>query len=663
MPELIEILQSIGETTLEMLWLPVLIWTIIAISITWILRSINSIPPVYQYHSRVALLLALPVGLAGSYLTGFIGNAAGNTETAAAKFIVVQSPLTATATSSASEPALSTALSDPVLWTGILNVILAMGALYLLSLLIINVVRLRSFGQHLTFRTVREIPELKNYLSAGQLDKYGNTLVAFSTVTHIPFTFGWLKTRIVLPSDMKKSHDRFAMAVQHELMHIKHRDYLLNGILLIIKSIFWFHPLVHYLHRSGQDFREITCDSEVLSENRFSKKKYAALLFELAQREKISNKFAMSMAVNPSTLKKRIQQMNEQRSPASRFRSSFFLTLMTAGVVILSMACTDIQEGGITNTEVEQVQADIYNKSDEDTKPLFVINGEIVEDDKYSRVMISRIKTKYIKYIQVYKDQDAIDRYGEAGKNGVVEIELIDRETAFSDLKPPPPPAPGTASSGTDSVDSNQAAPPPPEETFFVAVEEMPELEDGLASIQKEIRYPQEAREAGVEGRVIVQFIVNEQGEVENPEVIRGIGAGCDEEALRVVKQAKFKPGKQRGQPVRVQYSLPIIYRLQSENTGTQSSSAELEQMEVNESKMEIRDLEVSDDGTVNGYIYDREKNKPLPGVNVIVESTTIGTSTAQDGKFTLNNLQKGNQQLILSYIGYTGAKVPINVK
>lgn len=112
--------------------------------------------------------------------------------------------------------------------------------------------------------------------------------------------------------------------------------------------------------------------------------------------------------------------------------------------------------------------------------------------------------------------------------------------------------------------------PPPPEEDeggeedFFVAVEQMPELIGGLGELQKKINYPERARKAGIEGRVIIQFIVTEDGNVEDPEVIRGIGGGADEEALRVVKQAKFKPGQQRGNPVRVQYSLPIIFQLQN---------------------------------------------------------------------------------------------------
>lgn len=121
------------------------------------------------------------------------------------------------------------------------------------------------------------------------------------------------------------------------------------------------------------------------------------------------------------------------------------------------------------------------------------------------------------------------------------------------------------------NLDEPLEMPPPPqeqkkedEEDFFVAVEQMPELKGGLAALQQKINYPEMARKAGIEGRVIIQFIVTEEGNVENPRVIRGIGGGCDDEALRVVKQAKFTPGRQRGKAVRVQYSLPIVFRLQN---------------------------------------------------------------------------------------------------
>ena len=109
--------------------------------------------------------------------------------------------------------------------------------------------------------------------------------------------------------------------------------------------------------------------------------------------------------------------------------------------------------------------------------------------------------------------------------------------------------------------------PPPPEEEedepeIFVIVEQMPEPIGGIAAIQADVKYPEIARKAGVEGRVFLQFVVNEQGNVEDVVVSRGIGAGCDEEAVRAVSEAKFTPGEQRGKPVKVRMSLPITFKL-----------------------------------------------------------------------------------------------------
>lgn len=118
---------------------------------------------------------------------------------------------------------------------------------------------------------------------------------------------------------------------------------------------------------------------------------------------------------------------------------------------------------------------------------------------------------------------------------------------------PPAPPAPKKAE-----------VKEPEEPEVFIAVEEMPELIGGLESVQRLIVYPEIAKKAGIEGRVFVQFVIDEQGNVTNPVVLKGIGGGCDEAALEAVKKAKFKPGKQRGRPVRVQYSIPIVFRLTS---------------------------------------------------------------------------------------------------
>jgi len=157
--------------------------------------------------------------------------------------------------------------------------------------------------------------------------------------------------------------------------------------------------------------------------------------------------------------------------------------------------------------------------------------------------------------------------------------------------RPPPPPKPPTPVEATSSADLDDiefadtefdenetvnTPPPPPqndggsrkeimeeEPTFFVAVEEMPEPIGGIGGIQSKIVYPEIAKRAGVEGKVYILAFVDENGNVSKAEVVKGIGAGCDEAAVAAVLQTKFKPGKQHGKAVKVQMSIPVVFKLQ----------------------------------------------------------------------------------------------------
>ena len=105
-----------------------------------------------------------------------------------------------------------------------------------------------------------------------------------------------------------------------------------------------------------------------------------------------------------------------------------------------------------------------------------------------------------------------------------------------------------------------------PDEPFLV-VEEMPQFPGGdealLSFIAKNIKYPKAAQRMGIEGRVTLSFIIDEKGAITNIKVLRGVGAGCDEEAIRVLKLLpNYSPGKQRGVPVKVQMQLPVNFVL-----------------------------------------------------------------------------------------------------
>ncbi len=102
---------------------------------------------------------------------------------------------------------------------------------------------------------------------------------------------------------------------------------------------------------------------------------------------------------------------------------------------------------------------------------------------------------------------------------------------------------------------------------IFTIVEDEPSPKGGMAAfygfVSKNLKYPSQARRMDIEGKVFVQFVVDKDGTLSNVHVLKGIGAGCDQEAIRVIKDApKWNPGKQRGRPVRVRMVIPIVFKL-----------------------------------------------------------------------------------------------------
>lgn len=117
------------------------------------------------------------------------------------------------------------------------------------------------------------------------------------------------------------------------------------------------------------------------------------------------------------------------------------------------------------------------------------------------------------------------------------------------------------------SVESKSIEVAPEKEKEFIIVDQQPEYFGGNAAMasffQKHLRYPVEAVRAGIQGRVFMEFTVGSDGKVENVKPIKGIGFGCDEEATRVIKlMPAWKPGKQAGKPVRVRYTLPVLFQM-----------------------------------------------------------------------------------------------------
>ena len=177
---------------------------------------------------------------------------------------------------------------------------------------------------------------------------------------------------------------------------------------------------------------------------------------------------------------------------------------------------------------------------------------------------------------------------------GNVEIQLEEEEMIpITRQQPPPPPPPPPPQQIIEIVEDDEEIEEEleiestevdesttieiidmPEEVveeepeIFLIVEDPPSFPGGeeemFKYLGKNIKYPPMAKDAGIQGIVYVTFVVMENGNIDQVKVLRGIGGGCDEEAIRVVKNMpSWKPGKQRGKSVRVQFNLPIRFTLQ----------------------------------------------------------------------------------------------------
>ena len=203
-----------------------------------------------------------------------------------------------------------------------------------------------------------------------------------------------------------------------------------------------------------------------------------------------------------------------------------------------------------------QKQAKKEEKKKEQVKPKIEPKKEIPvarETQKFTAPVIK--KDELVKEENQVKQMDQLDdkvAVGTENKEGVKDrtVEAVRNDIAVA--APPPPPAPK----------------PEVANKVFDVVEEMPSFPGGqgalMAFLSSNIKYPVVAQENGVQGRVIVGFVVEKDGSISDVKVMRSVDPSLDREAQRVVKaMPKWKPGKQNGSAVRVKYTVPVVFRLQ----------------------------------------------------------------------------------------------------
>ena len=216
-----------------------------------------------------------------------------------------------------------------------------------------------------------------------------------------------------------------------------------------------------------------------------------------------------------------------------------------------------------------------------------------LEKDKLVYVLMGLVFVLSLVYGAVEWTEHEVTKYEVSDTEFLFEEEVEIQQTTQETPPPPPPPAVQEVevlnvvedNVETESIEVNAeddkaeevviAAPveapeeEEEEEVVFVVVEKMPEFPGGQQALFKylseNVKYPVIAQENGIQGRVICQFVVNKDGSIVEVEVVRSGGdSSLDKEAVRVIKSMpKWKPGQQRGKPVRVKYTVPVNFKLQ----------------------------------------------------------------------------------------------------
>lgn len=316
----------------------------------------------------------------------------------------------------------------------------------------------------------------------------------------------------------------------HELAHCRQLhsvDVLFTELFAIV---FWANPFVWLLKREVRLNLEYLADNNVLAGGTDSKK-YQYHLLGLAYRKNVAT---ISNNFNVLPLKKRIKMMNKKRTKRiAKVKYALYIPLAAALLVV---------------SNIETVARDIANVA----KAMPMAKAS-VKQEKMVDLSFSNKATVAVESRKNVQSTEAIER-----KDNKMEVQAANRNSEMSAQKV-------EETTEVANEESAEKGPKKSPKKVYEYIENMPTFNGNLNQwLLQNMKYPVEAMNKKEQGKVIVQFIVSENGEVSEPKIIRSVSPALDKEACRVVlAMPKWNPGKLKGKPVAVRYMLPISFRLQ----------------------------------------------------------------------------------------------------
>ena len=404
--------------------------------------------------------------------------------------------------------------------------------------------------------------------------------------------FSWMNIIVLSEEDMQESGETI---LTHERAHIKNRhscDLLLAEVCVFFQ---WFNPAAWLLKQELQTIHEYEADEWVIK-NGIDAKTYQLLIIKKAVGTRL---YSIANSFNHSSLKKRITMMIKKKSnPWARLKYLYVLPLATVAVAAFARPEVSNEFNEISSVKVNDLTSIVKTnevKGVEDSlNEKFILNGQVMKYPAQKPLVGASV---VIRGTTIGTTSDADGKFQlSVNKGDVVVVSFVGLQTQFVPVEgnsnlvvwmrddvqkmeemvvyaPDSSEAeneergPVVFDMPIEKIEKDAAS--ENEGTVYSTVEQMPMFPGGMQAamefLGKNMKYPVAAQKAKIEGRVIVQFVVDKDGSITKAQVVNSVSPELDAEAIRVVNlMPKWNPGKQRGQEVPVMFTMPITFRLQT---------------------------------------------------------------------------------------------------
>ena len=404
--------------------------------------------------------------------------------------------------------------------------------------------------------------------------------------------FSWMNMIVVSEEDLLENGE---VILTHERAHIKNRhswDLLLAEVCIFLQ---WFNPAAWILKQELQTIHEYEADKWVIN-NGIDAKTYQLLIIKKAVGTRL---YSIANSFNHSSLKKRITMMIKKKSnPWARLKYLYVLPLATVAVAAFARPEVSNEFNEISSVKVNDLTSIVRTnevKGVEDSlNEKFILNGQVMKYPAKKPLVGASV---VIRGTTIGTTSDADGKFQlSVNKGDVVVVSFVGLQTQFVPVEgnsnlvvwmrddvqkmeemvvyaPDSSEAeneergPVVFDMPIEKIEKDAAS--ENEGTVYSTVEQMPMFPGGMQAamefLGKNMKYPVAAQKAKIEGRVIVQFVVDKDGSITKAQVVNSVSPELDAEAIRVVNlMPKWNPGKQRGQEVPVMFTMPITFRLQT---------------------------------------------------------------------------------------------------